>query len=590
MRSPGRALIAAAVATVAIGIGLTVLVLNSPHTHATGSFASPGVYAFYLLLVGWGFAGTGLYAWARRPGNDTGMLMVATGLAWMIRGLGVSGDGVVFSVGELSAPLSFALLAHLLLAFPSGRLETTAQRRLAALAYVNVTVLQLAAYVFTDTTAAYSGCDGCPPNPLLIANSSTAASLVAVLQTLCAVVVLVGLVVMQVRRWRRATPGQRRALSPILVTGALTLFFLATALVGSGTGAGAATDAADFVALSLFAFVPFGFLLGLLRSRFGTAEAVILVVSSLAERPGRSGLRDTLAETLGDPGLELAYWVPEVSSYVDSEGRPVALPETGGGRFATMISHGGEPVAAVVHDASLEDARSLVQTVGAAVALTLRNERLAAELRVRVAELRSSRARIVEAGDEQRRRIERDLHDGAQQRLMALGINLRLARDLVVRDPEAATELLDTSLHELGEATAELRELARGIHPAVLTNRGLDAALRGLASRSPVPVEVIETPPDRLPASIESAVYFVVAEALTNAARYAAAHCVTVSVLNRNGVVEVDVIDDGIGGADPENGSGLRGLNDRVSALDGRLELASTGGEGTAVRVRLPCA
>jgi signal transduction histidine kinase len=224
------------------------------------------------------------------------------------------------------------------------------------------------------------------------------------------------------------------------------------------------------------------------------------------------------------------------------------------------------------------------------VALTLRNERLAAELRVRVAELRSSRARIVEAGDEQRRRIERDLHDGAQQRLMALGINLRLARDLVVCDPEAATELLDTSLHELGEATAELRELARGIHPAVLTNRGLDAALRGLASRSPVPVEVIETPPDRLPASIESAVYFVVAEALTNAARYAAAHCVTVSVLNRNGVVEVDVIDDGIGGADPENGSGLRGLNDRVSALDGRLELASTGGEGTAVRVRLPCA
>lgn len=590
MRSPSRALIAAAVAAGLIGIGLTVLVLNSSHTHASGSFASPRVYAFYLLLIGWGFAGTGLYAWARRPGNDIGLLMTATGLAWMIRGLEVSGDSVVFSVGELAAPLSFALLAHLLLAFPSGRLETTAQRRLAALAYVNVTVLQLVAYVFTDTTASYSGCDGCPPNPILISGSKTVVGLTIGLQLVCAVVVLVGLIVVQLRRWRRATVGQRRALSPILMTGGLTLFFLAAALVGSGTGAGTATDAADFVALSLFAFVPFAFLLGLLRSRFGTAEAVTLVVSSLAEQAGRSGLRDTLAETLGDPGLELAYWVPEISSYVDADGRPVTLPENGDGRFATVISHGGDPVAAVVHDASLEDERSLVQTVGAAVALTLRNERLAAELRVRVAELRSSRARIVEAGDEQRRRIERDLHDGAQQRLMALGINLRLARDLVVGDPEAATELLDTSLHELSEATAELRELARGIHPAVLTSRGLDAALRGLASRSPVPVEVVDTPADRLPASIESAVYFVVAEALTNAARYAAARCVTVSVLNRNGVVEVDVIDDGIGGANPANGSGLRGLNDRVAALDGRLELASAGGEGTALRVRLPCA
>jgi signal transduction histidine kinase len=195
----------------------------------------------------------------------------------------------------------------------------------------------------------------------------------------------------------------------------------------------------------------------------------------------------------------------------------------------------------------------------------------------------------VQAGYEQRRRLERDLHDGAQQRLMALGINLRLARDRIAREPEQAAELVDASLQELNEATSELRELARGIHPAVLTDRGLEAAINGLAQRSPVPVEVLETPHDRLPSSVESAVYFVVAEALTNVARYAQARTATVSVVRRSGRVEVEVSDDGVGGADPEQGSGLLGLADRVAALDGRLELASANGEGTTLRASIPC-
>jgi signal transduction histidine kinase len=278
-----------------------------------------------------------------------------------------------------------------------------------------------------------------------------------------------------------------------------------------------------------------------------------------------------------------------VAGYVDSDGNPVSLPAPDSGRFTSPIGHDGAPVAAVIHGAALTGEDHLVQRVGAAVVLVLQNERLDAELRVRVAELRASRARIVEAGDQQRRRIERDLHDGAQQRLMALGINLRLARDRVHEDPAAAIELLDTSLDELGEATAELRELARGIHPTVLTNRGLAAALNGLAGRSPVPVEILATPADRLPAPIESAVYFVVAEALTNAARYATAQRVTVAVSRYDGAVHVEVCDDGVGGANPADGSGLRGLNDRVAALDGGLEVASPKGEGTTVRVSLPC-
>ena len=252
-------------------------------------------------------------------------------------------------------------------------------------------------------------------------------------------------------------------------------------------------------------------------------------------------MREALAAALGDDTLELAYWVPNQGAYVDADGRPMRIDPAPEGKIATTIEHDGRRVAAIVHAAGLADERELVQTVGAAAALTLENERLDAELRASVAELRASRARIVQAGDEQRRRIERDLHDGAQQRLMALGINLRLLRDQIERDPQDAIELLDASLQELSEATGELRELARGIHPAVLTDRGLAAALNALARRSPVPVEVVETPCDRLPPSIESAAYFVVAEALTNAARYATAQSVTVSVVRRNGQVEIAV-------------------------------------------------
>jgi signal transduction histidine kinase len=300
-------------------------------------------------------------------------------------------------------------------------------------------------------------------------------------------------------------------------------------------------------------------------------------------------LRDALADALGDPTLQLAYWVPTQAAYVDADGQPLRIDPPPEGKITTTIEKDGTRVAAIVHDADLADERDLMQAVGAAAALTLENERLDAELRAHVDELRASRARIVTAQYEERRRLERDLHDGAQQRLMALGINLRLARDRVGADAESAA-LLDGSLEELNEATRELRELARGIHPAALTDRGLASALNGLAGRSPVQVELrVQTPDRRLPSPVESAVYFVVAEALTNAARYAQARKVKVTVARNNGQVDVQVSDDGVGGADPAHGSGLRGLSDRVAALDGRLELTSADGDGTTVTAKIPC-
>jgi signal transduction histidine kinase len=216
--------------------------------------------------------------------------------------------------------------------------------------------------------------------------------------------------------------------------------------------------------------------------------------------------------------------------------------------------------------------------------------RLNAELQARLEDLAASRARIVTAGDVERRRLERNLHDGAQQRLVALSLTLRLALAQLDADPNQARELLSGAADELSLALEELRELARGLHPAVLTDRGLGAAVEALAARSPVPVEIAAVPGERLPEAIEAAAYYLIAEALTNVAKYAQASAVVVRVGAEDGVIVVEVSDDGVGGADPADGSGLRGLADRVEALGGSLDVVSPAGRGTTLRAVLNAA
>jgi signal transduction histidine kinase len=272
---------------------------------------------------------------------------------------------------------------------------------------------------------------------------------------------------------------------------------------------------------------------------------------------------------------------------VDYEGRPVELPAPGSGRVATVVERSGRRVAVILHDASLEDEPALVGAVVAAAGLALENERLQAELRARLADLRGSRARLVQVADMERRKIERDLHDGAQQRLVAISLSLALARRRFAAEP-AVTAMLEQTSAELADALAELRELARGIHPTVLTERGLAAAIESLISRAPVPVELLDAPAARLPSGIEAAAYYLVAEALTNVAKYAEASSAQVCVSRVDGSVVVEVADDGKGGADGRRGSGLRGLVDRVEALDGRLDVDSPPGAGTRIRATIP--
>jgi signal transduction histidine kinase len=288
--------------------------------------------------------------------------------------------------------------------------------------------------------------------------------------------------------------------------------------------------------------------------------------------------------------VELVYWIPDKQGFVDFRGRPYELPEDDPLRSSARVERDGDCVAAIVYDSTLRDAEQHVRAVGAAAALAMQNERLDAELRAKVDELRRSRERMLRIGLEERRRLERDLHDGAQQRLVSMALNIRLARAKLNEDPLAADKLLTSAGEELDSALEELRELARGIHPAVLTDRGLGTALETLANRAPVPVDLAELPEERLPEAVELAAYFVVAEALTNVAKYAHASHATVEVARANGRLVVEVADDGIGGADPEHGTGLRGLADRIAVLEGRLEIDSERGRGTTIRAQIPCA
>jgi signal transduction histidine kinase len=485
-----RALIGFAAVGVVFGVVMAVVVATSDHQ------TNPGVEAALTLIISWSFIGTGLYSWDRRPDNLTGPLMVAVGFTWLLGQLSASDVPALFAIGVNITGIPFAILIHLLFAFPDGTLKRPFERRCVALAYFLTVVYPWLLAPFVDP-AETGDCDGCPNNPLLVWDNQGLYNALVVVQNLLGVAVMAALIWHFVRRARESTdPAERRRNAPVWWAGGVTLLFvIALLLTNLAPEDGTYDDWIYFGAGAALATVPYAFLLGLLRSRLTEAELV-------AEE----------------------------------------------------------------------------------------NTRLDAELRARLVELRESRARIVEAGYAERRRVERDLHDGAQQRLVALALDLRLVRAKLEEEPAAAAELLEGATLELAAATEELRELARGLHPPVLTDRGLVPALEALASRSPIPVSVEADETERAPPSAEAAAYFVASEALTNVVRHAGAQRAVVRVDRSDGRLRVEISDDGRGGAEPTGGSGLRGLSDRVAALDGSLEVESDPGRGTVVRAVIPVA
>jgi signal transduction histidine kinase len=548
----------------------------------------PGPNAYLIFYLGapaiaLSFLAAGIAARLRWPSSRLGLLFSVVGYLDLLPALDYLNDGPAFTFGNLAIPFSGAALAHLGLAWPTGRLRSVSERGVVAAEYVSAIGFSLLSMTFWDP--AYSGClAGCPANVLLVHGSRPAWDSVNVAGAAVSAVLTLLVVALIVRRW------SRRAMTPLAW---IAVLIGAESLVTDVTGLYRLPSLANLVFNGWAPLVallgPALFVISTVRARLarGALGAVIVDLEPGAP-PGR--LRDTLARALGDSTLQLAFERPGVGGFTDTAGLPVDPARPGPGRAVVPLATGaGAGQAVLVHDAGLALEPQLVRLTAAAASLALEHARLQAEVEAQLELVRASRARIVEAGDAERRRLERDLHDGAQQRLVTLTLALGMARSRVAGvDPELET-LIESASREAREALTELRELARGIHPAILTETGLAGAVQALVERSPVATMIVEVPRGRFPAVIEATAYFVVSEALANVAKHAMASSAEVSISRRPGRLAVRVSDDGAGGARPEGGSGLRGLADRVASAGGVLRVDSPPGAGTRLEADIPC-
>jgi len=543
-----------------IGGCIVVAVISAVALGVLGS--RPELLVVNVTAYSLGYLVAGSVAWIRRPRNPVGPVMLAISVAGSLSFFSLLPDPLVARMAGFGGSLANVLVVWVMLAAPSGHLAPGIGR----LALGGFAAVVIAAAAIGDLTV------------LRVAwGFGVAISLL--------------LVALVYRRWATASAASRRSLTPVVVAG-MTISLVHAMDFASGVFLipvlpGGPIYWADTISRAL---VPFGFLVGLLRLRMARSAVADLVVE-LGQALPPERLREALAHALGDPSLEVVYWSPAFRAYLGADGGPVDANADGSRRAVTYLEHGGQPMAAILHDPALGEDPGLVTAVSAAVRLAVDNERLAAEVRSQLDDVRASRSRIVEASDAERRRVERNLHDGAQQRLVALSLALRRAQAQLPPEAAPATAAaLEGASEQLATAMAELRELAKGIHPAILTEAGLGPALRSLARESPVEVAVRLDLADDLADPISVAAYFVVAEALTNVAKYAAASHVDLAAETDAHELRIEINDDGVGGADPAAGSGLRGLTDRVAALGGRLDIRSPAGGGTRVVARLPLA
>ncbi len=538
------------------------------------------------LLVGASLLGCGLASWRARPENRVGKIMVFTGLAWFSGLLVDATPSWLNTIGLAVQSVWIVGLVYLLLSYPSGRLRGRLDRWLVVGGGAVAVGLQLLAMLYG--TRAGLQCPGCSNNLLQVVHNNQQARNWLAVQRLIGAPVIVVIIGLLVKRWLGASAAERREVAPVLVAGGATLAALGCTVVldllGDPLGALPAN-----VYFSLMATVPVAVLFVFLQRRLARGMIAELVVE-LGGPSASVDLRQALARALGDPSLQLAFWFPPEKHYVDGDGTPVELPGEDSGRRSTFVARDGQPIAVLLHDPVLEHNTDLVASVCAAASLTLENERLQAELRARLLELQASRARLVQATDAERRRIERDLHDGTQQRLISIAMSLGLLETRLPGQAQAAHALVREARDALTLTLAELRELTHGINPPLLTERGLPAALEQLCGRAGIPTRLDVTIDQHLPDQIETAAYFLVSEALANAAKHSHGSEIRVSASYQRQRLVIEIGDDGIGSASPTGGSGLRGLTDRIEALGGRLTISSPPGRGTRLRAEIPCA
>jgi signal transduction histidine kinase len=499
------------------------------------------------LLTGWSLIGCGLAGWARRPQSRSGALLAAAGFAWFVPDFTASGVGLLGWLGTHALYLHRGPLVQLVLTYPRGRVRGRVEGATVAVGY--------AAAVVTPVWGSRAG----------------------------TIVLAAFLVAVAGRGYLRAAGRERRMRGSAVQATAVFSAGVAAIALARFALPGLAIEAATLLAYEvLLCGLATGLLLGLVRWPWERAEVADLVVELGETRSGT--LRDELARALGDPSLQVGYWLPESAAYVDAAGRPLAVPGPGSGRAATVVERDGQSLAVLVHDPAVLGDPGLAEAVSSAAALAAANARLQAEVRSRLAEITASRQRILKAADEERSRLEHQLREGAQRRLGELAQALRLAhqaatgRDTVERIARAELQL--TRTHE------DLGRLARGLHPRQLAGQGLGPALAALAEDFPLRVD-LTVPAARTSPAVAACVYYVCSEALANVAKHASASAVQISVTERPGGITVEVADDGAGGADPQ-GRGIQGLGDRVETLGGTLTVASAPAQGTRLTAVIP--
>ena len=567
-RSPVLAVLLLAVSVLALGaIEIAVLFAGA---------VNPPWQVVLFPVVGWVYLAAGAVAWVRRPSNRLGAVMVVGALAWIGAGLNNAPVRSLETAGVILASVPLAVVLHLVLAFPSGRLRDTTTRAAVLAGYLVALVLQTPQYLF--------GREG-SGSFVHVADRPDLADLGHWVQHGTGAVLIVVVVVILARRLRDAAPRQRYVLGPLYVYAIAALLWVPA---GRDLESLAVWDPITraTVQLAVLAGIPVAFAAVILLGGFArTGEIEELGVWLGADDHARPELRGALATALGDPSLELAFWDNPSAAYVDAAGSAIELPATGSGRAAVEVAAGRRRVGAIVYDETLIADSEPVRSAGRVVAVALDRERLTAELRASRERLRASRARVVAAADTERRRIARDLHDTLQTRLVLLAVEAHgLGSDSSARTGVAGLEA------GLQTAIGELRELVQGLLPAMLAERGLYAAVEDLADHIPLPITLeLDSQRAPLPPPVESVGYFVVSEALTNAVKHAHAHELRLRIERRNGQLAIEINDDGVGGAGAGTGSGLMGMLERVEAVDGNLSVKSPPGGGTRILAEVPC-
>lgn len=531
-------------------------------------------------LAALGYGCAGLLAWSRRPSNRVGAVLVLAAWFWLIAGLANTDVPVLVGIGFAGATLVVAVLVHLLLVFPTGRAGTPAARAVIALAYLACTVFEVLVHLF----------DPAGTTPLQLADRPELDETLSRLQLGLLLVAVAGAAGLVIRRLATGSAATRRALGPVAagIFGSLALTLLGPNVFVPLFGWSA--QVLFVVQVAALASVPVALLAGMLAGGFARTGEVVELGAWLGPEPSPADLAAALAGTLGDPTVRVGFRLAGTDRYVDPHAVPLPVERPAPGRAVELVRIGPDPVGAIEYDPTLVADRDLVRTAGRVLATAVDRQRLVVSLTESRDALRRSRARIVQEGEQARRQVARDLHDGLQTRLVVLAIHVQA---LAGRVPAAHLPDVQRLRTELDAAIAELRGLVHSVMPSLLIERGLRAAVQEIVDGMPMATE-LQAPAElgALPAPIESAAYFVVTEGLTNAAKHARAGRLRVTLDLVDGALRVEVADDGVGGARAGSaggtGSGLRSLADRVEALGGELEVRSPPGAGTTVRASLP--